>query len=88
MPDRFRFDALPHWGVTYHRCIEEGCDFPGELKTLSEKERERHHNEHVKQQQREAKKAQDANLALARKVKKQREREDALIDERFGEESP
>lgn len=82
MPDKYGFDLLPWRGLISHRCIEEGCDFPGEDKFLPEKERRRHFEEHDKKRKRETERRQNANLALARKVKRQKEREEALIEER------
>jgi hypothetical protein len=71
MPDAFGFDHLgPH-----HRCIEDGCGWPGYGVCVSEKDRERHHRAHVKEQQAAAERLRLANLAKARRLKKQVERE-------------
>lgn len=82
MPDRFRFDHLPIRGIIYHRCID--CGFPEVEQTLTEKKREKHFNEHRKEEERRRERKQKDNLALARRVKRQKEREDALITERSG----
>lgn len=81
MPDKWGFDHLPYQGAIHHRCID--CPFPGEEKFLTDKEREKHFNEHVKERQKDAERRQKENLALARRVKRQKEREDALITERL-----
>src|SRR5215471_10173410 len=42
MPDKYGFDHLPHWGETHHRCVEEGCGWPGFSVRVSEADRARH----------------------------------------------
>lgn len=80
MPDRYGFDHLPTWGIIEHRCIEEGCDYPGFGVRLTEKERKRHFESHKrpieKQRQREIEKTRLANLAKARKARRQKEEHD------------
>lgn len=69
MPDSFGFDTLPYWGRVIHRCTE--CEWPGWGVTVPEKERERHQRAHAKQSAKELERQRKANLALARKAKKE-----------------
>lgn len=73
MPDRFGFDHLPNWGTVTHRCIVEGCEFPGPGIVLTEAERERHHRAHTRpaerKRQKEIENTRLRNLAKARKAR-------------------
>ena len=69
MPDRFGFNHEPHRGAVFTRCIE--CDWPGWGVIVSEADRERHHLGHVKQSAKELERQRKANLALARKAKRE-----------------
>jgi len=73
MPDRFGFDHLPRWGAVTHRCIEEGCSYEGS--PLRERDRERHHEQHIRERKRELERKQRANLAEGRRLKRMAERE-------------
>ena len=70
MPDQWSFENLPNRGSVTHRCIVEGCDFPGELRHIPEKERRDHARAHEREREREIKRKQRASLALARRVKR------------------
>ena len=77
MPDRYGFDHLgPH-----HRCIEEGCEYPGHGVTLTEKQRRKHHEEHTRpeerRRQREIENTRLRNLAKARKARGTRQEGEA-----------
>lgn len=75
MPDQYGFDHLPEWGVTYHRCIVEGCDYPGHGVRLTERQRQRHQRQHTREREKELEKERNANLAKGRKVRRQQIRE-------------
>lgn len=82
MPDKYGFDHLgPH-----HRCVEEGCGWPGHYKIVSEHDRARHARTHERQRAKEAKAKQQANLALARRVKRQKDRENNAAYRQEGDE--
>lgn len=75
MPDSFGFTHEPHFGTVYHRCIE--CDeYPWGC-IVPEDDRRKHHERHVRARKREQARAQRANLAKARRVLRQTERENA-----------
>jgi hypothetical protein len=84
MPDKYGFDHLPERGIVRHRCIEEGCEFPGYGVTLTEHQRIRHHQQHVKNGIKEQKLRQRQAAANARRLQKQAVREAALVEERYG----
>lgn len=73
MPDRWGFDHLPLWGATQHRCIE--CGFPEQLRTVPDKEREKHFLMHQREREREVKKRQRENAATARRMKRMKRKE-------------
>jgi len=76
MPDKYGFDHLPHWGETHHRCVEEGCGWPGFSVRVSEADRARHARQHERDRKRSVEKTRNANLAEGRKLKRMAERED------------
>ena len=75
MPDRFMFDNEPHFGAVFHRCVE--CGWPGWGVIVPERERERHHRAHARERTRAIEATQKANLAKARKARKQYRQEGA-----------
>jgi len=79
MPDRFGFD---HLGVDV-RCIEVDCGEGGPMHAWPERRRERHFAAHARVRAREIERRRRESLRVATRVKRQRERENALIDERF-----
>jgi hypothetical protein len=81
MPDQYGFNHLPDWGIVRHRCIH--CDWPETPRTLTERERERHHLQHERERRKEAAKARDASLRKARKTKAEIATEEALLAERL-----
>jgi hypothetical protein len=73
LPDSYGFTHEPHRGVVYHRCTE--CDdYPWGV-NVPEKERRRHHEKHEKARLRQADHNRRSNLAMARRIKAQAERE-------------
>jgi hypothetical protein len=82
MPDKFRFNHLPNSGVISHRCID--CDWPPEDRFVSEKDRAKHQQQHEREHARETEAARKQNLKLAQQVKRERDREAATINERYG----
>jgi hypothetical protein len=86
MPDRYGFDHLggTSWAHTpqAHRCTEEGCGWPEPPRMVSERERKRHHEQHARDRARDTARRNRENLALARRLKRQAERENALLEER------
>lgn len=76
MPDSYGFNHEPHRGQIFHRCIE--CEeFPWGTR-LSEAQRRRHHEKHLRDRQREIERTRQANLAAARRLKVKAERENRL----------
>ena len=75
MPDKFGITHEPHWGEVFHRCVE--CDAIPWGTKLSERERERHHRRHVNQRVHRLEQERMTNLRLARKTKRQIEKENA-----------
>jgi hypothetical protein len=77
MPDKYGFDHLPDKGRIEHRCIEEGCGWPGIGVFVSEADRQRHHRSHTrpleKQRQKEIERQRLKNLAKAREVRANRQ---------------
>jgi len=69
----YGFDHEVHRGQTYHRCTECG-KYPWGVR-VSEKERRRHHEGHMRDRQKQADHDRRQNLALARRVKAMSERE-------------
>jgi hypothetical protein len=67
MPDSYGFNCLPWHGYVVHRCVE--CEWPGWGKAVSEADRRRHHDTHMRDRRRAAEQASKANLAKARKAK-------------------
>jgi len=76
MPDKHGFNHLPHWGETFHQCIE--CEWPGFGHVVSEPDRARHARQHERDRKREVERKQRENLAEGRRLKRQAEREDRL----------
>ena len=73
IPDSYGFNHEPHHGRMFHRCIE--CDeYPFGV-FVSETERKRHHAKHERDRQRQLERTRKANLRLARRTKRQIERE-------------
>lgn len=65
MPNQYGFHVLGPG----RRCIE--CDWPGDNDTpVSESDQRKHHATHERARKRDAARARDKNLALARKTKK------------------
>jgi hypothetical protein len=82
MPDQYMFDHLPSWGVVQHRCVV--CGWPQLPTTLTEKERRKHFEEHEKKRKKEAERRQKEGLRKARQAKAQAQKENSVIEERFG----
>ena len=82
MPDKFNFNHLPNWGVVSHRCIVEGCDFPGPGRMLSEADRARHARQHARDRKRELEAVRLANLREGRRLARLAKRENELVDDR------
>jgi len=80
MPDTYGFNHEVHRGEVFHRCTE--CDeYPWGTR-LSEAQRRRHHERHVRDRQRQIERTRDAHLAEARRLKRQAERENRLAHSR------
>lgn len=78
MPDQYGFGHEVHRGMTYHRCIEEGCEeFPWGTR-LSEAQRRRHHEKHERDRKRQIERAREQALAKARRLKREAERTNRL----------
>jgi hypothetical protein len=77
VPDKLGFDHLPHQGGMSHRCIEEGCGWPGFGVFVSEADRARHHRQHERKRQAEIERKREDNLRKARRLKRQANRENA-----------
>lgn len=75
MPDRHGFDHLVDHGRVSHRCIEDGCGWPGFDVAVSEREREKHAAQHLRQRKRDRERAQRASAAHARSMQRLAERE-------------
>ena len=75
MPDKYGFDHLAERGTVYHRCVVEGCEWPGYGVIVSEADRARHHRGHARERTRAVEQARAAALAKARQVKRQHARE-------------
>lgn len=73
MPDQFGFNHEPHFGTVYHRCIE--CDEYAWGVHVPARERERHYRKHWNKRQHALERERLNNLRLARKAKRQYERE-------------
>lgn len=69
MPDRFGFNHLPDRGQVSHICIE--CDWPGHGICVTEEDREKHARSHARQIAKEQKAERLANLAKARKARRE-----------------
>jgi hypothetical protein len=79
MPDKHGFDHLVDWGRVTHRCIEEGCEYPEGMVSVSERDRARHHAQHQRTRRSDAERRQREALAKARRLKAQAERENARV---------
>ena len=86
MPDQYNFDHLTWWGEPSHRCIEIECGFPGERRVVPEHERAAHFRMHEREVRKERERRRREGLAQARRLKRQHEREEALIEEKYGKE--
>jgi hypothetical protein len=75
MPDQYGFDHLVNRGDVTHRCVVEGCDWPGFSVRVSETDRARHARTHERERTRATEKARKDALAKARAVKRQHARE-------------
>jgi len=82
VPDKLGFDHLVERGTTHHRCIEEGCGYPGYGISLPEVVRRRHHETHERDRRKARERAQKDALARGRKVLAQTRREN---DAAYGE---
>jgi len=69
VPDKYGFNHLPDRGRISHRCIEEGCGWPEQDVFVSESDRKRHHQAHIRPRQKEIEKTRLQNLAKARKAR-------------------
>ena len=77
MPDPYGFDHLLWHGSVYHRCVEEGCEWPGFGTNVPEAARKRHHDAHVRNRRKQARRAQEQALAKAREIAALQRRENA-----------
>lgn len=79
MPDKYGFDHLPWLGITYHRCIEEECGWPGHNIRVSDADRALHHRQHERARERVATKAKNQALHKARQAAAEKRRIDKIV---------
>jgi hypothetical protein len=82
MPDPHGFEHLRWHGEIFHRCVEEGCEWPGYGVNVPEAARKRHHDAHVRDRRKQARRAQEQALAKGRRLlAAQRRENEAAYDE-------